>query len=82
MAELLGREAFSPKYVPPRPGDVKHSLGDLTKSRAELGFEPIVNFEDGLKDGRVCPAVSCRTALGPAAVQAEYTIAQGPGGWR
>ncbi len=49
MAELLGRPDLSPLYVPPRPGDVKHSLADLGKSRAELGFEPIVHFEDGLK---------------------------------
>jgi UDP-glucose 4-epimerase len=49
MAELLGRSDLSPKFIDPRPGDVKHSLADLSKSRAELGFEPIVQFEDGLR---------------------------------
>lgn len=48
MAESLGRPDLSPTYIAPRPGDVKHSLADLTKSRAELEFEPIVHFEEGL----------------------------------
>ncbi|HEX3359028.1 MAG TPA: NAD-dependent epimerase/dehydratase family protein [Tepidisphaeraceae bacterium] len=49
MAELLGRPDLNPAYVPPRPGDVKHSLAELTKSRTELGYQPIVEFEDGLR---------------------------------
>lgn len=49
MAELLGRPDLPPKYVDPRPGDVKHSLADLGKSRATLGYQPIVSFEDGLR---------------------------------
>ena len=49
MAEAIGRPDLSPTYIAPRPGDVKHSLADLTKSRAELGYEPIVDFEDGLR---------------------------------
>ena len=43
------RAAKSPhKLAPPRPGDVAHSLADLTHARAVLGFEPVVGFEDGL----------------------------------
>jgi nucleoside-diphosphate-sugar epimerase len=49
MAQLLGRSDLTPAYVAPRPGDVKHSLAELTKSRTELGFQPIVEFDDGLK---------------------------------
>jgi UDP-glucose 4-epimerase len=49
MAALLGRPDLSPVYLPPRPGDVKHSLADLAKSREHLGFEPIVHFDEGLK---------------------------------
>jgi UDP-glucose 4-epimerase len=49
MASLMGRSDLTPIHAPPRAGDVKHSLADLDKSRAKLGYEPIVNFDDGLK---------------------------------
>jgi nucleoside-diphosphate-sugar epimerase len=48
MARLLGREDLQPKFGPPRPGDVMHSQADLTRAKAELGYEPIVSFEQGL----------------------------------
>lgn len=34
---------------PERVGDVKHSHADISKARATLGYEPKVNFEEGLK---------------------------------
>jgi len=37
-----------PVYAPPRPGDVKDSQADISKARRVLGYEPIVNFEEGL----------------------------------
>ena len=37
------------KYAPERAGDVKHSLADLTRARKCLGYEPKVNFEEGLR---------------------------------
>jgi nucleoside-diphosphate-sugar epimerase len=37
-----------PIYAPPRPGDVKDSQADISKARRVLGYEPIVNFEEGL----------------------------------
>jgi len=37
------------KYGPERPGDVKHSLADLSWARKYLGYEPQVTFEEGLK---------------------------------
>ena len=36
-------------YGPPRNGDVKDSLADITKARTLLGYEPTVSFEDGLR---------------------------------
>jgi nucleoside-diphosphate-sugar epimerase len=36
------------KYGPERAGDVKHSLADLTQSQKHLGYQPTVDFEDGL----------------------------------
>ena len=32
-----------------QPGDVQRTWADLTRSRAELGYEPKTSFEDGLK---------------------------------
>jgi UDP-glucose 4-epimerase len=37
------------KYGPERAGDVKHSLADLTRTQQHLGYQPKVNFEDGLR---------------------------------
>jgi len=44
---LLGTD-FEPVYEPPRPGDVKHSLADITAARDLLGYEPLVGFREGL----------------------------------
>jgi UDP-glucose 4-epimerase len=38
-----------PKYGPERGGDIKHSLADISKAEAALGYKPVVNFEEGLK---------------------------------
>jgi nucleoside-diphosphate-sugar epimerase len=45
---LLGKNV-APKYVPERPGDVKHSLADIAKARELIGFEPVVSFAAGLQ---------------------------------
>jgi UDP-glucose 4-epimerase len=37
------------KYAADRPGDVKHSLADLTRAHKQLGYEPKVDFEEGLR---------------------------------
>ena len=37
------------KYAPERPGDVKHSLADLSRTEKHLGYKPLVNFEEGLR---------------------------------
>jgi len=38
-----------PKYGPERGGDIKHSLADISKAEAGLGYKPIVDFEEGLR---------------------------------
>jgi len=38
-----------PRYVDPRPGDIRDSLADLTLARELLGYEPHVSFEEGLR---------------------------------
>jgi len=33
-----------------RKGDVRHCLGDITKIRSRLGYEPAVSFADGMRE--------------------------------
>ncbi len=37
-----------PHYGPERAGDIKHSLADVSKAEANLGYKPKVDFEEGL----------------------------------
>ena len=46
--ELLGTEV-GPVYTDPRPGDVRHSLADIRRARELLGYEPTVDFNEGLR---------------------------------
>ncbi len=52
LVEALNRifgSKLEPQFVPTRAGDVKYSLADITRTRSDLGYDPAVNFEDGLK---------------------------------
>ena len=48
LNKLLGTEV-RPRFDPPRPGDVRESLADITLARSRLGYEPEVDFEEGLR---------------------------------
>jgi len=48
IRDLVGGQ-MSPKYAPPRAGDVKDSQADITKAKMLLGYEPTVPLEEGLK---------------------------------
>lgn len=43
------KKSIKPKFMPPRPGDVRDTLADISKARKLLRFEPEVGFEEGLK---------------------------------
>ena len=47
LSELVGRE-IDPEYLPPRAGDVPHSMADIKLARELLDFEPAVTFSEGL----------------------------------
>jgi UDP-glucose 4-epimerase len=47
LRELTGADAET-IYAPPRPGDVPHSLADLSRARAHIGYEPEVDLREGL----------------------------------
>lgn len=48
LNRLLGMNV-EPEFAPPRVGDVRESLADITLARTLLGYEPQVDFEEGLR---------------------------------
>lgn len=49
IAVLAGRSDLEPIYQDARAGDVKHSLANLSNTRAVLGYEPLVDLAAGLE---------------------------------
>ncbi len=45
---VLGTD-IEPIFAEPRPGDVRESLADISLARELLGYEPKVDFEEGLR---------------------------------
>jgi len=48
LKELIGYDGPA-HYGPERGGDIKHSLADISRARAALGYEPTVDFKEGLR---------------------------------
>ena len=48
LNELLGTQ-LPPRYVPPRPGDIRHSRADISRAQDILGYNPTVDLKTGLK---------------------------------
>jgi UDP-glucose 4-epimerase len=48
LNEILGTE-IAPKHDDARPGDIRHSVADISKSREQLEYEPTTSFEEGLR---------------------------------
>jgi UDP-glucose 4-epimerase len=46
--QILGTDV-KPAYEPPRPGDIRESMADITLARTLLGYEPQVDFSEGLR---------------------------------
>jgi UDP-glucose 4-epimerase len=47
LNSLMGT-AIQPLHKPPRVGDVRESLADVTQARLHLKYDPQVDFEEGL----------------------------------
>ncbi|MFZ4428109.1 MAG: SDR family oxidoreductase [Saprospiraceae bacterium] len=47
LQELSGT-SIPPVFEPARPGDVRHSLADISKARQSLGYRPAVGIREGL----------------------------------
>ena len=53
IKEALGGDV-EPRFEPPRLGDVKHSMADISLAREILSYEPKVNFEEGIRRTMKC----------------------------
>jgi UDP-glucose 4-epimerase len=52
LLEVLNRLLdinIKPRHEPPRPGDVRESRADIAQARQWLGYEPEIDFEEGLR---------------------------------
>jgi nucleoside-diphosphate-sugar epimerase len=48
LNELAARP-FDVTYASERPGDIRHSVADISRAHALLGFQPQVSLRDGLR---------------------------------
>ena len=48
LSSIIGKQAIVERRAS-RPGDVPHSLADISKARAMLGYEPTVALREGLE---------------------------------
>ncbi len=48
LARLLGK-APDVEFLPPRPGDVRDSVADVSAARRDLGFSAALSLEEGLR---------------------------------
>jgi UDP-glucose 4-epimerase len=63
IAAFLGRR-LERAHVPPRAGDVRHTLADIGKAERLLGFRPAVDFANGMR--RTCEYFVARFSPGRA----------------
>jgi nucleoside-diphosphate-sugar epimerase len=42
------KKDIKPRLTPPRPGDIRDTLADISKARRILKFSPATGFEEGL----------------------------------
>ncbi len=48
LNEVLGTN-IEPTFGPPRTGDVRHSQADISRTRRDLGYDPNIDFAEGLR---------------------------------
>jgi nucleoside-diphosphate-sugar epimerase len=48
LEKISGKKAAA-KYEPPRAGDILHSQADIAEARKTLGYDPKIDFEEGLR---------------------------------
>ena len=48
--EITNREDLELIYTDPRPGDILHSYGDISKAKSKIKYQPQYTQKEGLKD--------------------------------
>jgi UDP-glucose 4-epimerase len=48
ISETLGRP-LTPTYVDARPGDIKHSIADISAAKLELGYSALTTLQEGIR---------------------------------
>ena len=49
LLEKITRKSIQARYDPPRTGDIRDSQADISLARKTLGYQPLVQFEEGLR---------------------------------
>ncbi|MCK9526935.1 MAG: SDR family oxidoreductase [Limnochordia bacterium] len=49
LLKMIGYAKINPVYSKPRPGDVAHSLADISKAEQAFGYRPLYTLSEGLK---------------------------------
>jgi UDP-glucose 4-epimerase len=49
LLEKIAGKKIQPQYDPPRTGDIRDSQADISLARKILGYQPVVEFEEGLR---------------------------------
>jgi nucleoside-diphosphate-sugar epimerase len=49
LLEKITGKKIHPKYDPPRTGDIRDSQADISLAQKILGYQPLVQFEEGLR---------------------------------
>jgi UDP-glucose 4-epimerase len=49
MIEVMLGRPLKRRHEPGRVGDVPHTLADVSAAKRDLGYEPLVTFEEGLR---------------------------------
>jgi nucleoside-diphosphate-sugar epimerase len=49
LLQVIAEKPVQAQYDPPREGDIRHSQADIELARKRLGYQPRVDFEEGLR---------------------------------
>ncbi len=49
LIQAVAGRTVQPSFGPPRPGDIVHSMADISAARHELGYQVVVPFEAGIR---------------------------------
>ena len=50
IQKIMNKTTLEPIHAELRPGDIKHSYGDISKAKRKLGYNPKVQIEQGLSE--------------------------------